>query len=53
MLEARFLATDRTSNVVVVELHPRATHLGAAAFLRRVLKKLPCKAHTVLTDNAV
>ena len=48
-----FVAIDRTSKVVFAELHPRAKRVVAAEFLRRVLDKLPYKAHTVLTDNGV
>jgi hypothetical protein len=32
-------------------LHPRATMLTGAAFLRRVVKAFPYAIHTVLTDN--
>ena len=46
-----FVAIDRTSKVAFAELQPRATRLVAADFLRRVVEKLPYKAHTVLTDN--
>jgi transposase InsO family protein len=48
-----FVAIDRTSKVAFAELQPRATRMVAADFLRRVLEKLPYKAHTVLTDNGV
>ena len=48
-----FVAIDRTSKVAFAELHPRAKRVVAAEFLRRVLDKLPCKVHTVLTDNGV
>jgi len=48
-----FVAIDRTSKVAFAELHPRATRMIAAGFLRRVLDKLPYKAHKVLTDNGV
>lgn len=48
-----FVAIDRTSKVAFAELHPRATRLLAAGFLRRVLDKLPYKVHKVLTDNGV
>ena len=47
------MAIDRTSKVVVAELHPRAKRVVAAEFLRRVLDKLPDKVPTVLTDNGV
>ncbi len=48
-----FVAVDRTSKVAFAERHPRATRMVAAGFLRRVLEKLPYKAHIVLTDNGV
>lgn len=48
-----FVAIDRTSKVAFAELHPRATRMVAADFLRRVLDKLPYKVHTVLADNGV
>ena len=48
-----FVAIDRTSKVASAELHPRAKRVVAAEFLRRVLDKLPCELHTVLTDNGV
>ena len=47
------VAIDRTGKVAFAELHPRATRLLAAEFLRRVLEKLPCKVHKLLTDNGV
>ena len=46
-----FGAIDRTSKVAFAELHPRATKMLAAEFLRRVLAALPCKVHKVLSDN--
>lgn len=46
-----FLTIDRTSKVAFAELHPRATKLIAADFLRCVLENLPYKVHKVLTDN--
>lgn len=47
------MAIDRTSKVALAELHPQAKRMVAADLLRRVLEKLPYKAHTVLTDNGV
>ena len=46
-----FVAIDRTSQVAFAALHPRATKMLAADFLRRVLAALPYKVHKVLTDN--
>ena len=48
-----FVAIDRTSKAAFAELHLRAKRVVAAEFLRRVLDKLPCKVHTLLTDNGV
>ena len=48
-----FVAVDRTSKAAFAELHPRATRMVAADFLRRVLAKWPYKVRTVLTDNGV
>jgi transposase InsO family protein len=46
-----FLAVDRVTKFAYVELHPRATKLIGAAFLRGVLAAFPYTLHTVLTDN--
>ena len=46
-----FLAIDRVSKFTYVELHPAATMLAGAAFLRGVIAALPYKLHTILTDN--
>jgi transposase-like protein len=48
-----FLAIDRVSKFTYVELHPSATMLIGAAFLRGVVAAFPYKLHTVLTDNGV
>ncbi len=48
-----FLAIDRVSKFVFVELHPRATSMIGAAFLRNALSAFPYKLHTILTDNGV
>jgi len=48
-----FVAIDRTSKFAYVELHERATRLIAKAFLERVIKAVPYKIHTVLTDNGI
>ena len=48
-----FVAIGRTNQVAFAELHPRAKHVVAAEFLRRVLEKLPDRAPTLLTDNGV
>lgn len=48
-----FVAIDRTSKVAYAELHPRATKLIAAQFLRNLALAIPYKLHTVLTDNGI
>ena len=48
-----FVAIDRTSKLAFAELHPRATKLVAAEFLRRVLAGFPYKIHKILTDNGI
>jgi hypothetical protein len=48
-----FLAIDRVSKFTYVELHPSATMLTGAAFMRGVVAAFPYKLHTVLTDNGV
>jgi hypothetical protein len=52
-LAKAFLAIDRVSKFTYVELHPAATMLTGAAFLRGVVAAFPYKLHTVLTDNGV
>lgn len=48
-----FVAIDRTSKVAYAELHPSATKLIAAQFLRNLIEAVPYKLHTVLTDNGI
>lgn len=48
-----FLAIDRVSKFVFVQLHPHATSMIGAAFLRHALAAFPYKLHTILTDNGV
>ena len=48
-----FVAIDRTSKFAFVELHEKATTAISAAFLRNLLKAVPYKIHTVLTDNGI
>jgi hypothetical protein len=45
------VAIDRTSKFAYVELHEKATTRIAADFLRALLKAVPYKVHTILTDN--
>jgi transposase-like protein len=46
-----FVAIDRTSEFAFTELHEKATRSVAADFLRNLIKAVPYKVHTVLTDN--
>ncbi len=46
-----FVAIDRTSKFAFVELHEKATTASSRDFLRRLIKAVPYKVHTVLTDN--
>ncbi|ARO32610.1 IS481 family insertion sequence transposase protein (plasmid) [Rhizobium sp. NXC14] len=48
-----FVAIDRTSKFAFVELREKATTAVSADFLRRLLKAVPYKVHTVLTDNGI
>ena len=49
-----FVAVDRTSGFAFARLYRRATTLtAAAAFLKALLKAVPYRAHTVLTDNGI
>src|ERR1044071_7500040 len=46
-----FVAIDRTSKFAFTQLHAKATTRIAAEFLQALLKAVPYKVHTVLTDN--
>lgn len=48
-----FVAIDRTSKFAYVEFHKSATKTVAAEFLRNLIKILPYKIHTILTDNGI
>ena len=48
-----FVAVDRTSKFAHAELHPRATRTIAKDFLDNLIKTVPYKIHTVLTDNGI
>jgi transposase InsO family protein len=48
-----FVAIDRTSKFVFVELVERATTETALAFLSALIKAVPYRIHTVLTDNGI
>jgi hypothetical protein len=47
-----FLAIHRVSKFAYVELHPAATMLSDAEFLRGVIAAFPYRLHTVLTTTA-
>jgi hypothetical protein len=40
-------------SALYAELHPQATKLVAAQFLRNLVEAVPYKLHTVLTDNGI
>lgn len=48
-----FVAIDRTSKFVYVELLEKYGKMEAAQFLRHLLKVVPYKIHTILTDNGI
>jgi len=48
-----FVAIDRTSKFVMAQLFPRATMATAKDFLVNLIKAVPYKIHTVLTDNGI
>jgi len=45
------VAIDRTTKFAFVELHEKATRRVAGDFLRALIKAVPYRIHTVLTDN--
>jgi len=48
-----FVATDRTSKFAFTELLTKASKMAAAEFLRNLVKAVPYRIHTVLTDNGI
>ena len=48
-----FLAIDRMSKFTYVEFRDNIGKINGADFLRGVIKALPYKIHTVLTDNGM
>jgi transposase-like protein len=48
-----YVAVDRTSKRAFARLDRRATALVSAAFLKVLVKAVPYRIHTVLTDNGV
>jgi transposase InsO family protein len=47
------VAVDRTSKFAFVELHEKVTTGIAGDFLRALIKAVPYKVHTVLTDHGI
>lgn len=45
------VAIDRTTKFAFIELHEKATRSIAGDFLRALIKAVPYRIHTVLTDN--
>ena len=48
-----FVAIDRTSKFAFTQLHEKATTAIAGNFLKALIKAVPYKIHTVLTDNVL
>jgi transposase InsO family protein len=48
-----FVAIDRTSKFAYAELHEKANRWIATDFLKALIKAVPYKIHTVLTDNGI
>lgn len=48
-----FVAIDRTSKFAFVQLVDKANRVTASAFLTALVKAVPYKIHTVLTDNGI
>jgi IS30 family transposase len=46
-----FVAIDRATRYVYLEIHPRRDGKTAAAFLKRFRDHFPAAIHTILTDN--
>src|SRR4029077_16571610 len=48
-----FVAIDRTSKFAFAQLHPTANVKTAVNFLAALIKAVPYRMHTVLTDNGI
>ncbi len=48
-----FVAIDRTTKFAFVQLHEKATTRVAGNFLRALIKAVPYRVHTILTDNGL
>jgi transposase InsO family protein len=44
---------DRTSKLVFARIYRKATKLAASAFLKVLVRTVPYRIHTILTDNGV
>lgn len=48
-----YVAVDRTSKFVFIELHDKPDRPTAVAFLEALLRAVPYRLHTILTDNGI
>ena len=48
-----FVAVDRTSKLVFVRIYRKATKLAASGFLKSLIRTVPYRIDTILTDNGV
>src|SRR3546814_10486270 len=48
-----FVAVDRTSKFAFARLEEKANRRTASAFLEALIKAVPYRIHTVLTDNGI
>ena len=48
-----FVAVDRTSKLVFARIYRKASKLAASAFLNVLVRTVPYRIHTILTDNGV
>ena len=48
-----FVAIDRTTKFAFVQLHVKATTRVAGDFLRALIRAVPYRIHTILTDNGI
>lgn len=48
-----FVGIDRTSKFAITQLVDKADRRTAWEFLEHLLEAVPCKVHTILTDNGI
>ena len=48
-----FVAIDGTSKFAALRLERRAGDMQASRFLRDLVQAVPCRIHTILTDNGI